>query len=39
MIARQSVEERLERNRAKLSKTSRAAVLLEFVGGYEDMRE
>ncbi|MDG9704832.1 recombinase family protein [Streptomyces sp. DH37] len=39
MIARQPVEERLERNRAKLSKTSRTAVLLAFVGSYEDMRE
>lgn len=39
MIARQSVEERLERNRAKLSKTSKATVLLDFVGTYEDMRE
>ncbi|MFD1830565.1 recombinase family protein [Streptomyces desertarenae] len=39
MIARQPVEERLARNRAKPAKTSRTAVLLALVGSYEDMRE
>lgn len=39
MIARQPVEERLERNRARLAKVSRVAVLLEFVGSFEDMQE
>jgi len=38
MIVRQPVEERLERNRAQLSKVSRAAVLLNFVGSFEDMQ-
>ncbi|MFE6131949.1 recombinase family protein [Streptomyces sp. NPDC056437] len=38
MIARQPIEERLERNRGKLAKVSRAAVLLGFVGTFEDMQ-
>ncbi|MFE2635602.1 recombinase family protein [Streptomyces scopuliridis] len=38
MIARQPVEERLERNRAKLAKVSRVAVLMGFVGTFEDMQ-
>ncbi|GHH77559.1 hypothetical protein GCM10018793_25920 [Streptomyces sulfonofaciens] len=39
MVARQSIEERLNLNRAKLSKVSRAAVLSGFVGTFEDMQE
>ncbi|MFD9973801.1 recombinase family protein [Streptomyces sp. NPDC059017] len=38
MIARQPIEERLERNRGKLAKVSRVAVLLGFVGTFEDMQ-
>ncbi|WP_257003877.1 hypothetical protein [Streptomyces sp. SA15] len=38
MIARQPIEERLNRNRNKLSKVSRLAVLSGFVGTYEDMQ-
>ncbi|MGW7246302.1 recombinase family protein [Streptomyces decoyicus] len=38
MIARAPVQERVERNRAKLAKVSRKAVLLGFVGSFEDMR-
>jgi DNA invertase Pin-like site-specific DNA recombinase len=37
MIARAPVQDRLERNRAKLAKVSRKSVLLGFVGSYEDM--
>ncbi|GHJ35286.1 recombinase family protein [Streptomyces sp. TS71-3] len=39
MVARQPIEERLNLNRAKLSKVSRAAVLSGFVGTFEDMQE
>ncbi|MFI1398486.1 recombinase family protein [Streptomyces sp. NPDC020681] len=38
MIARLPIEERLERNRGKLAKVSRAAVLMGFVGAFEDMQ-
>ncbi|MFC5718990.1 recombinase family protein [Streptomyces gamaensis] len=38
MVARGPIQQRLERNRAKLAKVSRKAVLLGFVGSYEDMR-
>ncbi|MGW0554792.1 recombinase family protein [Streptomyces sp. NPDC002926] len=38
MIARQPIEERLERNRGKLAKVSRVAVLMGFVGTFEDMQ-
>lgn len=38
MIARQPIEERLERNRASLAKVSRVAVLSGFVGTFEDMQ-
>ncbi|MFE7540433.1 recombinase family protein [Streptomyces platensis] len=38
MIARAPVQERVERNRVKLAKVSRKAVLLGFVGSFEDMR-
>ncbi len=38
MIARAPVQERVERNRAKLAKVSRKAVLLGFVGSFEDMQ-
>ncbi|WP_328982141.1 recombinase family protein [Streptomyces mirabilis] len=38
MIARQPIEERLERNRARLAKVSRVAVLSGFVGTFEDMQ-
>ncbi|AEM80992.1 recombinase family protein [Streptomyces violaceusniger] len=37
MVARAPIQERLERNRARLAKVSRKAVLLGFVGSYEDM--
>ncbi|MQS06097.1 recombinase family protein [Streptomyces alkaliphilus] len=39
MMARTPVEERLKRNRARLARSSRTAVLSEFVGGFEEMRE
>ncbi|WP_306420052.1 recombinase family protein [Streptomyces sp. PKU-MA01144] len=39
MIARQPIEDRLNRNRAKLAKVSRIAVLNDFVGSFEDMQE
>lgn len=39
MIARQPIEERLERNRTKLAKVSRVAVLMGFVGTFEDMQK
>ncbi|WHM36946.1 recombinase family protein [Streptomyces sp. BPTC-684] len=38
MIAREPIEERLERNRAKHAKVSRVAVLMGFVGSFEDMQ-
>ncbi|ADI07413.1 recombinase [Streptomyces bingchenggensis BCW-1] len=38
MVARAPIQERLERNRNKLAKVSRKAVLLGFVGSYEDMQ-
>ncbi|MFE9027217.1 recombinase family protein [Streptomyces iakyrus] len=38
MIARQPIEDRLNRNRAKLAKVSRIAVLSDFVGSFEDMK-
>ncbi|WP_438491704.1 recombinase family protein [Streptomyces asiaticus] len=37
MVARAPIQERLERNRARLTKVSRKAVLLGFVGSFEDM--
>ncbi len=39
MIARQPIEERLERNRARLAKVSRTGILNGFVGTFEDMQE
>ncbi|MEU2854056.1 recombinase family protein [Streptomyces syringium] len=39
MVARAPIQERLERNRAKLAKVSSRAVLLGFVGSYEDMQD
>jgi site-specific DNA recombinase len=38
MVARVPIQERLERNRAKLAKVSQKSVLLGFVGSYEDMQ-
>ncbi len=38
MMAREPVQERLERDRVKLAKISSQAVLLGFVGSYEDMQ-
>ncbi|MEU8822459.1 recombinase family protein [Streptomyces sp. NPDC048636] len=37
MVARAPIQERLERNRARLAKVSRKAILLGFVGSFEDM--
>ncbi|MFI9721677.1 recombinase family protein [Streptomyces sp. NPDC052396] len=38
MIARKPIEERLAKNRARLAKVSRIAVLSGFVGSFEDMQ-
>ncbi|MFF2374177.1 recombinase family protein [Streptomyces xiamenensis] len=39
MMARQPIDERLQHNRTKLAKVSRMAVLLDFIGEFEDMEE